>query len=265
MDELYTEMEARCQANPDFTRRIGSSGFLELEASWGDEATILNTARISTSNTRLASVADCGERDRSLLEHLLKNDHGTPFETVYFRWRIVAPIFVLRQWMRHRIGTFNEFSQRYRQPIRAYYVPDDAACHVDGVEILTEAQRQRYCDLMEQLHRFYQDEYAEVCQRLDSVTSQAAPGVRNAYRGRARELLRNVMPVATYSDLYWTVNFRALMNFFRLRCDSHAQYEIRQYAAVARELAARRFPLLMDTMDRVLAGPNMAEVAGAAP
>ncbi|MBF0624415.1 MAG: FAD-dependent thymidylate synthase [Magnetococcales bacterium] len=256
--ELREEMDTRCRLNPDYASRIGNFGFIELEETWGDEATILNTARISTTNRRLAGLADFTQRDRDLLHHLLVHNHGTPFETVYCRWRIIAPIFVLRQWMRHRICSYNEFSQRYREPITAFYLPDDAARSIDGFQVLDDAQLQRYRELMEGLHRFYRDEYARVCQRLETAERAgeipAVAGGRNPYRARARELLRNAMPVATYSDLYWTINFRSLMNFFDLRLKPDAQFEIRQFATVAHAMFKRRFPLLGETMDRVLAG-----------
>ncbi|MBF0449101.1 MAG: FAD-dependent thymidylate synthase [Magnetococcales bacterium] len=255
--ELREEMNNRCQLNPDFARPIGNFGFLELEDSWGDEATIINTARISTTNHRLENRTDFGDKDRKLLYHLLSHNHGTPFETVHFRWRIIAPIFVLRQWMRHRICSFNEFSQRYRMPITAFYIPDAPARTIDGFEVLTQEQVDRYEALMENLHQFYQEEYESTCQRLEAAQAdgqiETISGGRNPYRARARELLRNAMPVSTYSDLYWTINFRSLMNFFSLRCKPDAQYEIRQFADAGFEMFKRRFPLLAETMDRVLA------------
>ncbi|MBF0455145.1 MAG: FAD-dependent thymidylate synthase [Magnetococcales bacterium] len=254
--ELHEEIETRCRLNPEFARRIGNFGFLELEDSWGDEATIINTARISTTNHRLKNLGEFGDRDRNLLYHLLSHNHGTPFETVHFRWRIIAPIFVLRQWMRHRICSFNEFSQRYRTPITAFFIPDEQARTVDGFQVLTDEQTQRYEALMTSLHQFYQTEYQEVCQRLDEAEARGeikkSRGGRNPYRARARELLRNAMPVSTYSDLYWTINFRSLMNFFALRCKPDAQQEIRQFADTAFDMFQRRFPLLAETMNRVL-------------
>lgn len=255
--ELREEMATRCRVNPDYARRLGNFGFIELEETWGDEATIVNTARISTTNQRVNSLADFTERERNLLYHLLAENHGTPFETVHCRWRVIAPIFVLRQWMRHRIGTFNEFSQRYRQPITAYYVPDAEACTVGGFRVMSPERVARYQALMESLHRFYQEEYALICSEIDAAEAAgripSIQGGRNPYRARARELLRNAMPVSTYSDIYWTVNFRSLMNFFNLRRKLDAQYEIRLFADAAYEMFQRRFPLLGETMDRVLA------------
>ncbi|OSM00134.1 FAD-dependent thymidylate synthase [Magnetofaba australis] len=254
--ELEAEIQLRLQLHPDTTRRIGNFGFIELESAWGDEATIINTARISTTNMRIDSPDDFTDRDRALLYHLLKNNHGTPFESVYFRFRMVAPIFVLRQWMRHRICSFNEFSQRYRMPVTAFFVPDREARTVDGFEVMTDEQIQRYTELMESLHRFYHDCYdetkARIAQAEEAGEIPRITGGRNPYRARARELLRNAMSVSTYSDVYWTINFRSLMNFFDLRRKPNAQYEIRQYADAAYGMFEQRFPILSETMNRVL-------------
>ncbi|MEO5365820.1 MAG: FAD-dependent thymidylate synthase [Magnetococcus sp. WYHC-3] len=260
--ELRAEIQRRVAERPEFARQIGNFGFIELEDSWGDEATIINTARVSSSNNRVDDAASLNQRDRELLYFLLAHEHGTPFETVFFRWRIIAPIFVLRQWMRHRICSFNEFSQRYRKPITAFYIPDAEARSVAGFEVLTEDQVARYQAIVESLHRFYHEEYALIEERLEQAEAQGhippSPGGRNPYRGRARELLRNVMSVSTYSDVYWTINFRSLMNFFKLRRKPDAQWEIRQYADAAYQMFQARYPLLGETMDRVLAQRDAA-------
>lgn len=210
--EIAEEMEQRLRMNPQGCRRIGNFGFIELEDSWGDEATILNTARISTTNNRLHSVADFSDRDRRLLYQLLRDQHGTPFETVYFRFRFIAPIFVLRQWVKHRMSSWNEFSMRYRKPISEAYVPDLAARSVDGFAVLDGTAMAEYSALMEQLFQWYEAQYDKACARIELARAEGLlppkQGGRDPYRGRARELLRNVLPVATYSDVYWTVNFR---------------------------------------------------------
>lgn len=254
--ELQAEMAQRMAINPEGTRRIGNFGFIELEESWGDEATIINTARISTTNQRLKSGQDFSERDRQLLYQLLRDQHGTPFETIYFRFRFIAPIFVLRQWVKHRVSSWNEFSMRYRKPISVAYIPDAAARTVDGYAVLDETALAEYEALMSQLFQWYETQYSAACARIDQAreSGELAPkeGGRDPYRGRARELLRNVMPVAAYSDVYWTINFRSLMNFFKLRRKKDAQYEIREYADAAYALFAARLPLLAETMQRVI-------------
>jgi len=270
--ELQAEMEQRMAINPEGTRRIGNFGFIELEESWGDEATIINTARISTTNQRLKSGHDFNERDRNLLYQLLRDQHGTPFETIYFRFRFIAPIFVLRQWVKHRVSSWNEFSMRYRKPISVAYIPDEAARTVDGYAVLDDAVMAEYEALMGQLFQWYENQYSAACTRIDQAreSGELAPkeGGRDPYRGRARELLRNVMPVAAYSDVYWTINFRSLMNFFKLRRKKDAQYEIREYADAAYALFAARLPLLAETMQRVIdeteQSPSTEEHAGRA-
>jgi thymidylate synthase (FAD) len=258
--EIADEINTRLALNPGGARRIGNFGFIELEDTWGDETTILNTARVSTSNRRLNRVEDLTDKDRTLLRHLLSENHGTPFETVYFRYRFIAPIFVLRQWVKHRISTWNEFSMRYRKPISAFYIPDPEARTIDGFKVMTEDQVSRYTDLLETMNRFYEEEYEKVCERIDDARKQGTlpekTGGRDPYRARARELLRSAMPVANYSDVYWTVNFRSLMNFFNLRMKETAQYEIREYARAAYVLFGDAFPLLKELMEEIGKTPD---------
>ncbi len=255
--ELEEEIAKRLALHPESCRRIGNFGFIELEDSWGDEATIINTARISSTNNRLPDAASFSEKDRKLLYQLLRDQHGTPFETVYFRFRFIAPIFVLRQWVKHRISSWNEFSMRYRKPISVAYLPDLQARSVEGFAVLDEEAMDEYEKLLDSLFAWYERNYNKACARIDQCREEGIippkSGGRDPYRGRARELLRNVMPVAAYSDVYWTINFRSLMNFFRLRRKPDAQYEIRQYADAAYELFAHRLPLLASTMEQVLA------------
>jgi thymidylate synthase (FAD) len=256
-DEISHEIDVRIAENPTSTRRIGNFGFIELEDTWGDESTILNTARISTTNNRVKSPADFTKKDTELLYQLLKNAHGTPFETVYFRFRFIAPIFVLRQWVKHRVSSWNEFSMRYRNPIQEFYIPDAKARSVNGFELLSEKDVEEYTELLDGLNAWYEKKYAEIGNSIDSarvlgILPDSGNKGRDPYRGRARELLRNAMPVAAYSDVYWTVNFRSLMNFFKLRMKDSAQYEIREYANASFDLFAQKFPLLAKTMERVI-------------
>ena len=255
-EEARQDVLQRHRDNPLFTRLIGNHGFIELEDTWGDEATIINTARISVTNKRIKGTKDFTQREKDLLYHLLKNNHGTPFETVYFRFRFVAPVFVLRQWVKHRISSWNEFSQRYRTPIDAFYIPNQAARCVQSYEVMDAGQAERYCDLMESLYKFYEDEYKVSCGRIEALQSKGrlsgGSGPKDPFKARARELFRNAMPVSTYSDVFWTVNFRSLMNFFGLRLDDHAQYEIRQFAFAAFDMFQTKYPILGETMMRVL-------------
>ena len=252
--EIAQEISTRCEHNPQGTFRIGTFGFIELEDTWGDETTILNTARVSTSNKRLHSPSEMSEKDLSLLYHLFSEQHGTPFETVLFRYRFIAPIFVLRQWVKHRISTWNEFSMRYRKPISAFYIPSGNALQVDGFPVLSEKQVHRYTALLEELQDFYEEEYDQACQNIEEARKKGVipenEGGRDPYRARARELLRGAVPVAAYSDVYWTVNLRSLLNFFSLRTKETAQYEIREYALAAYTLFGRKFPIIREMIEK---------------
>lgn len=253
-DHIETEIFSRLHSSPEWARRVLNHGLIELEDAWGDETTIINTARISTTNRRV-SKETWSNRDFDLLCELLKNQHGTPFETVYFRYRFIAPIFVLRQWVKHRISSWNEFSMRYRTPIQQFYKPDQDAITIDGYAVLDDEDLASYTALMEQVMEWQDAYYQKVCARIDANRASGVlpekAGGRDPYRGRARELLRNVVPVAAYSDVYWTVNLRSLMNFFHLRRKENAQYEMRLYADAAYALFLSKFPVLAQAISAV--------------
>ncbi len=267
-EELLAEIEARLKINPDFSKRIesdlGGMGFVELEDCWGWEGTILNTARISASNKRVKPGDPLTAADRNLLYHLLKANHGTPFERIYFNFRVICPQFVMKQWLRHRISSFNEYSMRYRTGIHSFYVPGPQARSVDGFQVMNEEEVAAYCDLIEKNYQFYADMYEKISKRIEAaekagdIPALGSMGGRNPYRGRARELLRNVMPMAAYTDMYWTVNFRSLMNFMSLRCgkplndEEDAQFEIREYANTIYDFFSKKFPVLSEVMVQVL-------------
>lgn len=201
-----------------------TAAWVKLEEMMGNECTILDCARISKSGRR---VTDLCQKDFDLLSELLRNDHGTPFEHVVFRFHVSAPIFVLRQWMRHRIGTFNEYSLRYREPIAEYYIPPDLP-RVGGVD--QSSANDRYHDTIQKLFASHADLLAQL---KDS-------GVKPS---RAREITRCMLPVATFSEIIWTVNLRSLMNFILLRSDHHAQYEMQQYAIELDRIVKANLPV----------------------
>jgi thymidylate synthase (FAD) len=143
---------------------------------------------------------------------------------------------------------------RYRKPISAFYVPSGDALLVDGYPVLSPEQVDRYTTLLEELQDFYEDEYDRACQHIEEARKKGIlpenEGGRDPYRARARELLRGAVPVAAYSDVYWTVNLRSLLNFFSLRTKATAQYEIREYALRAYTLFGRRFPIIREMIEK---------------
>lgn len=229
--------------------KILNKGLLELESIWGSEGRILDTARISASDKRVEG-QQLTDKDKNLLYMLLKDQHGTPFETVYFRFRISMPIFVARQWVKHRISSWNEMSKRYRGGIGDFYCPDEEARTVKSFEIMSAKQVDAYASVLKKVGEFRADLLAEMYNNIENARNNGvlppdSKDGRDPWRARARELARNLEPVSEYTDVIWTVNFRSLMNFMNLRTSEHAQWEIRQYAIEVENLINKQLPDLI--------------------
>jgi thymidylate synthase (FAD) len=192
-------------------------GFVRLVESMGSDLSIVRAARVSYDAAWRA-----GESERSdarLIKYLWKNRHTTPFEAVEFQFEVKAPIFVFRQWHRHRTWSYNELSARYRELPEEFYVPEPE--HI-GTQSINNKQAR---DLGKRLD-------AEAVQEYMRIANQEA---FKAYRDLIgldvpRELARSVLPVATYSHMFAKVDLLNLLKFLDLRLHSHAQYEIRVYA-----------------------------------
>jgi thymidylate synthase (FAD) len=216
-------------------------GFVRLIDSMGTDLSIVRAARVSYDAAWRAG-EDQGS-DNRLIRYLWKNRHTTPFEAVTFTFEVKAPIFVFRQWHRHRTWSFNELSARYREMPEEFYLPDPAKI---GVQSKDNKQGRT---TEETLPDFYELR-AKQCHALEIACMQAF----NTYRdlladGWPRELARSILPVATYSHMFATVNLRNLLHFLDLRCDPHAQYEIRAYAEALRSLAYTVVPTAMSAWE----------------
>ncbi|KAF2958651.1 MAG: FAD-dependent thymidylate synthase [Thermotoga caldifontis] len=182
--------------------KVLDKGFVELIDHMGDDTSVVRAARICH-----ASQPGDEEQDRRLIEFLMKNHHETPFEHVTFTFHVKCPIFVARQWMRHRIASYNELSGRYTEYEDEFYIPSK------------ERLDERFIEKMKEVYEFSYKTYQEL---VDS-------GVR-------KEIARMVLPTALYTQFIWTVNARSLMNFLSLRADSHAQWEMQQYALAVAQI-----------------------------
>src|SRR5215210_7800127 len=194
-----------------------------------DDLSVVNGARVSFARRK----EELEEADEGLIRFLMRERHGTPFEHNAFRFHVRCPIFVAREWFRHRVGSFNEFSMRYAKATDDFYVPasEDVRSQVGkpgaySFEAVTDdvAEATR-----EQLEEIYTAAY-EAYERLVEL-------------GVARELARAVLPVGAYTEFYWTVNARALMNFLSLRNSETAQREIRLFAEACERFLAERMPV----------------------
>jgi thymidylate synthase (FAD) len=204
-------------------------GFVRLDASMADDLSVANAARVSFARRKEA----LDDSDRGLIRFLMRDRHGTPFEHNSFRFHIRCPIFVAREWMRHRIGSFNEFSLRYAKATDDFYVPDldDVRTQVGkpGAYTFEPVDGELAIRTRDELRKVYDVAY-------ETYTSLVEAGV-------ARELARSVLPVGAYTEFYWTVNARSLMNFVSLRAAEAAQREIRRYADACERFFAERMPV----------------------
>ena len=194
-----------------------------------DDLSVVNGARVSFARHK----TEMDDSDAGLIRFLLRERHGTPFEHNAFRFHIRAPIFVAREWFRHRVGSFNEFSMRYAKATDDFYLPapDDVRSQVGkpGAYSFEPVSDDLAETTREELRQVYEAAYAAY-EKLVEL-------------GVARELARAALPVGAYTEFYWTVNARALMNFLSLRNSETAQREIRRYAEACERFLAERMPV----------------------
>jgi thymidylate synthase (FAD) len=211
------------------TVEVLDHGFVRLDDAMADDLSVVNAARVSFARRK----EEMDDGDAGLIRFLLRERHGTPFEHNSFRFHVRAPIFVAREWFRHRVGSYNEFSMRYAKATDEFYVP-----HADDVRTqVGKPGAYSFEPVSPELAQAARDELAAV------YAAAYAAYERLVEQGVARELARAVMPVGAYTEFYWTVNARALMNFVSLRAAETAQREIRRYADAVEIFFAERMPV----------------------
>jgi len=198
-------------------------GFIRLVDAMGSDLSISRNARVSYDAEWRAG-EDQGSDER-LINYLYNNGHNTPFEAVTLTFDVKAPIFVFRQWHRHRTQSFNELSARYRELPEEFYVPDAA-------QITTQSKDNK------QMRTDEVHPEAEFFRQLMHENNAIAFNVYKDMitQGCPRELARSVLPVATYSHMFATFNLHNCFRFLAERLHPHAQYEIRVYAEAMLEL-----------------------------
>jgi thymidylate synthase (FAD) len=214
---------------PEGAVRVLDHGFVRLDDAMASDLSVVNSARVSFG--RRKDVME--EADEGLIRFLMRDRHGTPFEHNAFRFHIRTPIFVAREWFRHRVGSFNEFSMRYAKATDDFYVPepDDVRSQVGKPGSYT------FEPVTDELAEQARDELRAVYEAAFAAYERLVEA------GVARELARAVMPVGAYTEFFWTVNARALMNFLSLRSAEAAQREIRLYAEACETFLAERMPV----------------------
>jgi thymidylate synthase (FAD) len=206
-----------------------SKGFVRLDSFMADDLSVVNSARVSFAK----SSEQIDESGIGLINFLMREQHGTPFEHNAFRFHIKCPIFVAREWFRHRIGSFNEFSARYSEVPNEFWKPEIS--HVRTQKGKPGAYS------FEPVHQSVAEESMSIIEEINIKSYGAYLTLLNL--GVAKEMARSVLPVSMYTQFYWTVNARALMNFLSLRTAETAQLEIREYANSVEEIFADKMPI----------------------
>ena len=194
------------------------------------DAAIVQAARVSYGGgTRTA------RGDRGLIRYLLRHWHTTPFEMVEFKFHIKCPIYIARQWLRHRTASVNELSARYSVVPTDFYEPDI----LRGQSEINKQCSLGNLDISEEIK-------LKIGENLNDSFDLYNTLLEN---GVCREQARGVLPQSTYTEFYWKMNLHNLMHFLHLRMDEHAQYEIREYASAIYELIKPLVPVTMEAFN----------------
>ena len=227
--DRLAEVSTTAEVIPDSTIPVLDHGFVRLDGVMADDLSVVNGARVSFARRE----EELDDSDEGLIRFLMRERHGTPFEHNAFRFHVRCPIFVAREWFRHRVGSFNEFSMRYARASDEFYVPDaeDVRTQVGkpgaySFEPVSE-------ELAEQTREKLQEVYDAAYQAYEELVEA----------GVAREVARAALPVGAYTEFYWTVNARSLMNFISLRNSETAQREIRRYAEACERFLEEHMPV----------------------
>ncbi len=209
--------------------KVLDHGFVRLVDYMGGDAAIVQAARVSYGEgTKKVS------EDRALIRYLMRQRHTSPFEMVEFKFHVKLPIFVARQWIRHRTANVNEYSGRYSVMKQEFYIPQEKDIRFQSSvnkqgrseEEVPAELKQRFIDFLRKTHAASYEEYQHL---IDE--------------GLARELARINLPLSLYTEWYWKIDLHNLLHFLRLRLDPHAQLEIRQYAHVMAEMVKTVCPM----------------------
>ncbi len=210
-------------------------GFVRLVDVMGDDSSIVQAARVSYGGgtTEIS-------KDRGLIRHLMRMRHTTPFEMVEFKFHVKLPIFIARQWIRHRTANVNELSARYSVMDDEMYMPKSAQLQ----EQSTDNKQGRSNVLLDPASS------EAVLRDMHIIQKRSYDSYEFALeQGLTRELARVNLPLSMYTQWYWKIDLHNLFNFLRLRLDSHAQYEIRVYAAHMAQIVKEVTPLAYEAFE----------------
>jgi thymidylate synthase (FAD) len=210
-------------------------GFIRLVDSMGNDEAIVQAARVSygKGTTKL-------NRDKALIRYLLRHRHSTPFEMVELKFHAKMPIFVARQWVRHRTANINEYSLRYSEANHDFYIPNVKDIHFQSK---FNKQGRDDTEVPDQLKKKVVNYFKDVSARTFEIYNELNES------GIARELARGILPVNLYTEWYWKNDLHNIFHFLKLRMDDHAQYEIREYANAMAEIVKQVVPIAFEAFE----------------
>ena len=221
-------------------------GFVRVIDYMGDDSAIVQSARVSYGKgTKKIS------NDKGLIKYLMRHRHSTPFEMCEIKFHIKLPIFIARQWIRHRTANVNEYSARYSILDKEFYIPS-----MENVAAQSTINNQGRGEVLSS------DEAAEVISILKKDAEQTyanyetllnenpnGESIDSSKPGVARELARMNLTLNTYTQWYWKIDLNNLLHFLALRADAHAQYEIRVYADIMMDIVKKWVPIAADAFE----------------
>lgn len=217
--------------------QVLDKGFVRLVDYYGSDSRIVQSARVSYGEgTKTIS------QDEALIDYLLRHQHTSPFEQVVFTFHLKMPIFVARQWVRHRMARMNEVSGRYSIMKDEFYVPENSCISKQS----TNNKQGRGEVFEEKQAKEFQAEFIEGQQKAYEVYKDMVE------KGIAREIARINLPLALYTEFYWQMDLHNLFHFLKLRLDSHAQYEIRLYAEKILEIIKTVCPMAVNSFENTM-------------
>lgn len=218
-------------------RKVLNKGFIRLIDVMGSDKRIVESARVSFDNSK----NDDFEKNKKLIDYLWRNEHTSPFETVSFQFHIKAPIFVFRQLQRYRTAKINEISGRYVKFNPEFYIPEQD-------RILKQSKNNKQGSSNEQLPNELKNYYFS---KLDSILYESVALYNKMINhGMAKELARIHLPLNLYSEMYWKIDLRNLFHVIQQRTDSHAQFEIQQYAFAILDMIKEYVPIATEVFKK---------------
>jgi thymidylate synthase (FAD) len=210
-------------------------GFVRLIDVMGDDTAIVQAARVSYGKGTKSMT-----EDRSLIRYLMRHKHTSPFEMVEFKFHVKLPIFIARQWIRHRTANVNEYSGRYSEMRDDFYIPE-----------LTQIKPQSLFNKQGRAEDCLAPEKASIIAgKMENTQKQLFAEYTDFLENDvAREIARINLPLSTYTEWYWKIDLHNLFHFLRLRMDSHAQYEFRVYGKAIADIISEIVPLAYEAFE----------------